>query len=105
MKVRELGVDPALLASEGAVSEPVARAMADGACARLGAGVGIAITGIAGPDGGTEEKPVGTTWIAVRAHGETRAAKSVFHGDREEIRLRATQRALDLVRRALAPQR
>ena len=104
VKEDELDVGAALLAEHGAVSEEVARAMAEGVCARLGADVGIAITGVAGPDGGTPEKPVGTTWIAIRANGETRTSKRVFHGDREEIRLRATQGALDMVRRALTPQ-
>ena len=104
VKEKELHVSADLLREHGAVSEPVARAMADGACAELGAHVGIAITGIAGPDGGTEEKPVGTTWIAVRANGETRAITRKFLGDREEIRLRASQGALDMVRRALSGQ-
>jgi nicotinamide-nucleotide amidase len=104
VKEKELRVSADLLREHGAVSEPVARAMAEGACAELGADIGIAITGIAGPDGGTEEKPVGTTWIAVRANGETRAITRKFLGDREEIRLRASQGALDMVRRALTPQ-
>ena len=104
VKEKELHVSADLLREHGAVSEPVARAMADGACAELGAHVGIAITGVAGPDGGTEEKPVGTTWIAVRANGETRAITRKFLGDREEIRLRASQGALDMVRRALSGQ-
>ncbi len=104
VKEGELDVSDALLREHGAVSEPVVSAMAEGAAARLGAGVSIAITGIAGPDGGTSEKPVGTIFIAVRANGETRAANRVFLGDREEIRLRATQGALDMVRRLLSPQ-
>jgi len=104
MKETELNVPAALLHEHGAVSEPVARAMADGICARVGADVGIAITGIAGPDGGTAEKPVGTIWMAVHVKGETRAVTRKFLGDREEIRLRASQGALDMVRRALTGQ-
>lgn len=104
VKEHELNVSAELLRAHGAVSEEVARAMVDGVCARLGAAVGIAITGVAGPDGGTPEKPVGTTWIAIRANGETRTSGRTFLGDREEIRLRATQGALDMVRRALSPQ-
>ena len=104
VKERELQVSAELLREHGAVSEPVVRAMVEGVCASFGAAAGIAITGIAGPDGGTPEKPVGTTWIAIRANGETRSAGRVFLGDREEIRLRASQGAFDMVRRALSPQ-
>jgi len=100
-KESELGVPKAMLAEQGAVSEPVARAMVSGVCDKLHAGVGIAITGIAGPDGGTKEKPVGTTWIAVQVPGSITTLNRVYLGDREEIRLRASQAALDMVRRAL----
>ena len=65
-KVELLGVDPALIERHGAVSEPVAEAMADGALGRFGADTAVAVTGIAGPDGGTEEKPVGTVCWSVR---------------------------------------
>jgi nicotinamide-nucleotide amidase len=103
VKVAELGVTEAAIAEHGAVSEPVARQMAAGARARLGAGVGVGITGVAGPGGGSPEKPVGTVWIAVDVAGaEPRAVRNVFVGDREEIRFRAAQFALDLVRRAVA---
>ena len=103
VKVAELGVSEAAIAEHGAVSEPVARQMAAGARARLGAGVGVGITGVAGPGGGSAEKPVGTVWIAVDVAGaEPRAVRNVFVGDREEIRFRAAQFALDLVRRAVA---
>jgi nicotinamide mononucleotide (NMN) deamidase PncC len=64
----------------------------------------MSITGVAGPDGGTPETPVGTIWLAARVAGETRAAGKVFVGDREEIRLRASQAALDMVRRMLTRQ-
>ncbi|MGZ8470365.1 MAG: competence/damage-inducible protein A [Gemmatirosa sp.] len=103
VKEQQLGVPAAVLAEHGAVSEAVARRMASGVRARLGASIGIAITGVAGPGGGTEEKPVGTVWMAVDVDGEVRAHRSVFLGDRAEIRFRATQFALELLRRTLAP--
>jgi PncC family amidohydrolase len=76
--------------------------MAEGCARELGTSIGIGITGIAGPGGGTLEKPVGTVWIAVAGIGETKSLGRVYVGDRDEIRLRATQAALDQVRRALA---
>ncbi|MDQ6925946.1 MAG: nicotinamide-nucleotide amidohydrolase family protein, partial [Candidatus Eremiobacteraeota bacterium] len=94
-------VDPLVVASDGAVSERVAAQMAEGARARIGADVGIALTGVAGPGGGSEEKPVGTVWIGLDVAGDVHATRHVFVGDRDEIRYRATQFALDLVRRAL----
>ena len=97
-----LDVPAALLRAHGAVSEPVARAMATGARARTGAEIGIGITGIAGPGGGTEAKPVGTVWVAVDLEGDVHAVHSVYWGNREEIRHRATQAALDIIRRELA---
>jgi nicotinamide mononucleotide (NMN) deamidase PncC len=63
----------------------------------------MAVTGIAGPSGGTPDKPVGTVWLAARVGDETRAVRRVFPGDREEIRQRAAQAALDLLRRQLGP--
>jgi nicotinamide-nucleotide amidase len=100
-KQEMLGVDPAIIAGHGAVSEECARAMAEGARKEAGADVGVAITGIAGPGGGSEEKPVGTVWIAVSlAHGTT-ARRTVFGGDRTEIRERSAQAALVMVRYAL----
>jgi len=102
VKVGVLGVDPAVLAAEGAVSEAVARQLAAGARARLSSDVGLGITGVAGPGGGTPEKPVGTVWIAVDAAGTIVARRLGLVGDRQEIRHRATQAALDLLRRQLA---
>lgn len=102
VKVRLLGVDRAELEKCGAVSEPVVRAMADGVRSRLGVGLGVAITGIAGPGGGTPEKPVGTVWIAVATPGGIVARQLRLFGDRDEIRRRSAQAALDLVRHSLA---
>lgn len=100
IKVRDLDVPAALITEHGAVSEPVARAMAEGVRARMGANVGIGITGIAGPGGGSEAKPVGTVVIAV-ATDTTTARPFLFPGDREAIRRHATSAALDMVRRAI----
>ena len=101
VKVDALGVPRELLDAHGAVSEPVAAQMARGARERMGARIGVAITGVAGPDGGSEEKPVGTVWTAVDVDGDVRTHRSVFIGDRAEIRFRASQFALELVRRTL----
>jgi nicotinamide-nucleotide amidase len=102
VKERFLDVPASMLAAHGAVSEPVARQMASAARHRLGAEIGVAITGIAGPGGGTPEKPVGTVWIVVEVGDVARALRTLFVGDREEIRERAAQSALDMIRRALA---
>ncbi|HEY2854433.1 MAG TPA: competence/damage-inducible protein A [Gemmatimonadaceae bacterium] len=96
-----LGVSQGSLDRHGAVSEPVVREMAEGARTRLNASIGISITGVAGPGGGTPEKPVGTVWIAAAFANETRPLQLRLIGDREEIRRRATQSALELVRRSL----
>jgi nicotinamide-nucleotide amidase len=77
----------------------VARALASGARRTVGASIGVGITGVAGPGGGTPEKPVGTVWIAADVRGMVEARRLGLVGDREEIRRRATQAALDLVRR------
>jgi len=102
-KTELLGVPPPLIAEHGAVSEPVARAMAEGALARSGADVAVSITGIAGPGGGTETKPVGTVWMAVALASprETRTLLCRFLGSRELIKTFAALAALDLVRRRL----
>ena len=99
-KVELLGVDAETIETHGAVSEPVVTAMASGVRSRLGADLGIAITGIAGPSGGTPEKPVGTVWIALDGRVTTARCLRLI-GDRTEVRQRAVQSALDLVRRAL----
>lgn len=100
-KVRDLSVRRELLLESGSVSEAVARAMADGVCERFGADVGLAATGIAGPGGGTESKPVGTVWVAARLGAATRAVGRWFPGDRGDVRARTAQAALDLVRMML----
>ncbi len=100
VKVRELGVPAALIDEQGAVSELVARAMATGVRLRFGSTIGLGITGIAGPDGGTPEKPVGTVWVAVDLDGDVHAVRAVLPGDRHEIRWRAAQLALDRLRKA-----
>ncbi len=89
-KVKLLGVDEALLSSQGAVSETVVRAMAEGARAASGVDAALAISGIAGPDGGTPEKPVGTVWMAAAVQGRpTDARRFHFSGSRDMIRRRA----------------
>ena len=101
LKTKLLGVDPALIAADGAVSESVARAMAVGALRALEVGLAVAVTGIAGPGGGTEAKPIGTVWLAV-AEGEAFEARRVqIPGDRHNVRVRAAQAALALLDRRL----
>jgi nicotinamide-nucleotide amidase len=101
VKEQELGVSAEDIEQFGAVSEQIAVQMARGVRGMTGATIGVGITGIAGPDGGTPEKPVGTVWIAIDVRGETTARVAIYIGDRAEIRHRATQVAMDLIRRAL----
>ncbi|HEX7124093.1 MAG TPA: nicotinamide-nucleotide amidohydrolase family protein, partial [Gemmatimonadaceae bacterium] len=101
VKIAALGVDPGLLGRVGAVSEEVAKAMATGVRDRFGAEIGVGITGVAGPTGGTPDKPVGLVWIAADVGGSMRSYGGHFVGDRAEIRFRATQSALDMIRRSL----
>ena len=100
-KVELLGVDSALLERHGAVSEEVAKAMARGVCRRFGAEVGVSLTGVAGPGGGSVEKPVGTVCYAVVRGGSVQVRRERFPGDREEVRDRSTQAALALILRVL----
>ena len=99
LKTSMLGVPSTALAEQGAVSEPVVRAMASGARSATGSSIGVAITGIAGPGGGTEEKPVGTVWIASDLGGDVESRRLRLIGDRTEVRQRAAQAALEMVRR------
>jgi nicotinamide-nucleotide amidase len=103
VKVMHLDVGGDLIAAHGAVSVEVAAAMASGVRRKLGAGIGMAITGIAGPGGGTPEKPVGTVCVAIDGEGVGRSKALWLIGDREEIRQRSTQSALDMLRVAWQP--
>ena len=96
-KERLLGVQPGTLQTFGAVSEPTVREMARGVCQALGAHVGVAVTGIAGPGGGTADKPVGLTWIALCAPGFERAERYVWTGDRAANKEASAEAALRLV--------
>jgi nicotinamide-nucleotide amidase len=100
-KVEEIGVPPALIEEKGAVSAEVAAAMAEGAMRRAGTDVGIGVTGIAGPDGGTAEKPVGLVFVATAGAAGARVRRSLFPGGRQRVRFQATQVALEMVRRGL----
>jgi len=102
VKLGFAGVPADTLARHGAVSEAVAREMAAGVARAFGAGASVAVTGIAGPDGGTAEKPVGTVWMAALWKEQVRAFTYVFPGDREDVRNRAAQWALDHLRRMAA---
>lgn len=93
-----VGVDPALIAAHGAVSEPVARAMAEGALARSRAAVAVSVTGVAGPGGGSAEKPVGLVWFGcARRDRPTVAWHTVFAGDRTAVREATVRRALGML--------
>lgn len=101
-KTALLGVSEEALATHGAVSEPVARAMAEGTLAASGADLAVAVTGIAGPSGGSPEKPVGTAWIAVAGRDGTTTAQRVFQPrNRHDFKLGVSQVALDAVRKRL----
>ena len=102
VKHDRLGVPRTTLEQHGAVSEPTVRAMTAGAARLFGTECAVAVTGIAGPTGGSPEKPVGTVWLSAQAGEEVRTAHRVLPGDRDEIRYRATQAGLDLLRRLLA---
>jgi len=102
IKTAALKVPLETLEAYGAVSEATVRAMAEGAQRLFSADCTIAVTGIAGPGGGTPEKPVGTVWLAARVHTTTRALRRVLPGERDDVRRRAAQAGLDLLRRLLA---
>jgi nicotinamide-nucleotide amidase len=102
IKVNALGVDPALITAHGAVSEPVAAAMAEGARLKAGADYALATTGIAGPGGGSEEKPVGTVFIALAGKfGATIVERHRFPTDRKTFKDLVSQNAFNLLRRQL----
>jgi len=105
LKTTLADVPSALIEQYGAVSEPVAVALADGIRARTGASLGIGITGIAGPGGGSPEKPVGTVAIALTSNGQSARVRTFsFIGGRQLVRFQATQAALDMVRRHVGEQ-
>ena len=102
-KTDMLGVDPALIAAHGAVSAPVAEAMASGALARSWATLAISVTGIAGPGGGSAEKPVGLVWFGIARRGtDARTESHVFPGDRGAVRAATVRHALALMLAAAA---
>ena len=93
-KTELLGVDAALITQHGAVSEPVARAMAFGAIRHSHAQVSVAVTGVAGPTGGSSEKPVGTVWFGFSAAGQLLSERQCFAGDRAAVRIATVRHAL-----------
>jgi nicotinamide-nucleotide amidase len=101
LKTAFADVPPAMLAEHGAVSREVAAALAEGIRQRCGATIGVGVTGIAGPGGGTEDKPVGLVYIGVADEQQTEVTEKRFGGDRERIRQWSSQQALDLIRRRL----
>src|SRR5262249_23942552 len=101
LKVKLLGVPQELIDGHGAVSEPVARAMAEGALRRTGAPWAAAAPGIAGPGGGTPEKPVGTVWLALAHQSGTIARLAKYRGDRAQVRMQSAFGALQLLRERL----
>lgn len=100
-KIRVLGVPEKILIDHGAVSAETAEAMANGMRERAATDFAISVTGIAGPDGGSEEKPVGTVFIGYSDKEKTKSMKFLFPGDRELIRWRSSQAALDYLRRQM----
>jgi nicotinamide-nucleotide amidase len=101
-KTELLGVPATLIASVGAVSEEVAHAMAEGALARAGVDLAVSVTGVAGPGGGSVEKPVGLVWFGrARAGAAAKTLRRVFPGDRAEVRRASVAQALELLRAAI----
>ncbi len=97
-KTDMLGVPPGLIAGVGAVSEAVARRMAIGAKTRAGTEIAVSVTGIAGPGGGSDEKPVGTVWFGIaNRHGDVFTHRRLFAGDRDAVRLASVTFALNLL--------
>lgn len=97
-----VGVPMSLIADHGAVSQEVAASMAEGGIARSRATIAVSVTGVAGPDGGTADKPVGLVWFGVARRGKaTDTTHQVFPGDRQAIRAAAVAKALEMIRQAL----
>ena len=105
-KIKLLGVKKKTLKKHGAVSRQTAKQMAKGAAGAAGADVAISVTGIAGPDGGTEEKPVGLVYIGCYVNRKTKVRKCIFQGNREEVRKQTVQAAMEFaiecIQKALA---
>ena len=101
-KTHMLGVDAGLIAQHGAVSGPVAAAMAQGAAQKAGVNLSVAITGVAGPGGGTAEKPVGLVWFGTFYNGHTHSEAHHFSGNRREIRVMAVANAIALLKLQLS---
>jgi len=105
-KTELLGVPGALIAAHGAISEPVARAMAEGALARSRADIAVAVTGVAGPGGGSADKPVGLVWFGLAQRGAPpHSEQVVFLGDRAAIREAAVAHSFELIRGRVTPPR
>ena len=100
-KEKNLGVPHETLTTHGAVSEETARAMAEGVCSVTGARLGLSATGIAGPTGGTHDKPVGLVYMGVCLDGETSVIKKVFKGSREEVRRQTVETVFSEVKKRL----
>jgi nicotinamide-nucleotide amidase len=101
-KIDLAGIPPLLLEMQGAVSEEVARGLAESVREKIGTTIGVGVTGVAGPSGGSEDKPVGTVHIAVTGPNGTQHHKFLFPGNRDRIRWQATQAALNMTRKMLA---
>ena len=101
-KIRRLGVPAALIEKHGAVSAPVARAMALGIRKTSGADIGVAVTGVAGPGGGTARKPVGLVYVAIARSRGTKVLRNLFFGGRTQVKFQSSQKALDMLRKTLA---
>lgn len=101
-KIDLLGVDPSLISRDGAVSETVVRAMAVGAAARSRADLAVSVSGVAGPGGGSDAKPVGLVWFGLASDRGVRSLKCHFPGDRDAVRLAALRQGLTLLHDALA---
>ena len=102
IKVKLLGVPQAALVDHGAVSSPTAGAMAEGCRNHFGTDIAVSITGIAGPGGGSSEKPVGLVFVAVAVAQRTRVSEHIFPGNREQVRQAAIAAALDLILQVIA---
>ena len=101
LKTKQVGVPPALIEAHGAVSKPVAQALAEGIRRNTKADVGVGITGVAGPAGGSPEKPVGLVFVSLADERGTQVREFRFPGDRERIRHWASQAALEMIRRRI----